>query len=303
MEARQKLVAERQERVDFRSAPGAAYLRAGKLSMARLHELGREKGISAATLRNYFVSLSALEEVAEPWARKQLETRSAVGVAAFGRWYRRDPQSALAFLARNPHASPEAFLQAEREFRVWTQGAQGSSRGVRFDSRLISSITTGQVLASLLGRHAELLRGPELLLTRDIAPALRFVGLDGVIERGGDFGSTTATEHPIGFVELPRFELLQSYGKRAREIWQRASSAATAAAAVLVVFPGPAARRRLLAALPQPVSDPPGAFSGVPHSPTVNTGPSACPIFYRAAEGSGLIIFTSPLTLLRDLGH
>ncbi|HCO54757.1 MAG TPA: hypothetical protein DIT93_07030 [Pelagibacterium sp.] len=275
--------------------------------MARIAEIAREMGINGQTLRNYLVALDALDSVDEPELRAILKNHSAAAVSVFGRWYGRDPQAAYHFLVSNPDVSQSRLLDTEREHRQRDASPTRSRVGARFDDALVGNIAVGRQLDRALGSASQALKGNKSGLVAVQAGPHRFAGLDylilpeGVLRPEGLAGDRYA-----GAITLPRFDRFETYGTRSREIWHRAVSASSLCAIVLVVFPGPAARRRFLDALPDGTTSHEGAhpaFAGLKGAPRAGTGSETRPIWHRAAPGLGLIVLTSPLSLLRDLSH
>lgn len=271
---------------------------------ARIAEIASELGIKSQTLRNYLIALDSIDKIWEPEIREILERQSAAAVSVFGRWYARDAHWAYSFLIANPNATQSHLLAAERAHR--SQAIVTRFRHhPQFDEELVGNISIGPKLTSALDLPGPALKGKKhLIATR--SGVYRFAGLDFLIladEKAEPNGP--ASRAHAGAITLAKFEMLETYGTRAKEIWHRSVSASSVCSCVLVVFPGPAARRRFLHALPSQSDLHKGAssvFAGV-DSPQAGTGAAARPIWHRADPGLGLMIFTSALSLLRDLSH
>ena len=270
--------------------------------MARIGVLAAAFGISAATLRNYLIALDAYEAIDDPDILSILRSYSAVAVAAFGRWYGRDPSEAVHYVRSNPDARLPEFLAAERASR--NPVVLMRKRRPPFNDKLLKDVRLGPRMRAKLPAPI-----PEIAQSRiinQLPPQYRFAGLDHLLVPAIDSPSRDLSPFTLaGAISVPRFDLLETYGQRARGFWQRAISCALVSPLVLVVFPGPAARRRFLGAMPDPVwahSDPRGAASASwADGPTARLDQGAHPIVFVPGVGMGLIVITSLLTLERDL--
>lgn len=272
---------------------------------ARIAEIANEMGIKGQTLRNYLIALDALDKIWEPEIREILERQSAAAVSVFGRWYARDVHRAYSFLIANPNVTQSHLLAAERAHRSQTIVTRFRHRP-QFDEQLVGNISIGPELTRVLSSAGSALKGKKQLVAIRTG-AHRFAGLDFLIlpDEKAELDGRALKGH-AGAITLARFEMLETYGTRAKEIWHRSVSASSVCSCVLVIFPGPAARRRFLHALPPQPDLHKGAksaFAGVDVSPQAGTGAAARPIWHRADPSLGLMIFTSALSLLRDLSH
>lgn len=270
----------------------------GRLS--RIHDIAQDMGIRGATLRNYLIALEGLRSVRDDRAAALLAQHSAVSVAAFCRWVNREPNSAYRFLFQNPKAPLNELLSAERAQRINRYLKAGQKPRPELDEALISQISAGPRFSQALGSPGVHL-GSGAKLWAIIPPRYRFAGLDELILPDRDADPQEMGHFTLaGIIRLPRLAILDDYGKRSKEIWWRASSASAHCPLVLVVFPGLAARRRFLSALPEPI-EPESSFAGLAQAPRAGTGSTLRPIYFRSGPGHGLIVITSPITLLRDL--
>lgn len=271
--------------------------------MAHIAQVAASFGISAATLRNYLIALEAYESVGDPAVQSILRSYSAVAVAAFGRWHARDPFRAARYVLSHPGANLPEFLAAERAARTPVIPHRGRPR---FDDALLNDVRLGQGMRAKLPASI-----PEIAQSRIIdklPPQYRFAGLDHLLLPASAPEVDPHDLWPFGLVgaiSLPRFELIETYQQRARGFWQRAVSCALLCPLVLLVFPGPAARRRFLGALPDPVfahpvTDGEGSAAWA-EGPLAKSSQGSHPIVFVPGPGLGLILATSPLTLRRDL--
>lgn len=305
IEAQRRLRASDDDRFWRREdAPKSRGRPSGKGRLARIHDVARDMGIAGSTLRNYLLALEALGTIPDLQTAEILSQHSAVAVAAFCRWANREPESAYGFIYDYPKASLAELLSAERAHRIHFQWRARRRPRPELDDALIARISAGPQFLAALGQHAAVHLGPGAVLF-DIIPArYRFAGLDQLIVPNRDVDPKLMAPFTLaGTIRLPQLAILDDYGKRSKEIWWRAASASAYCPLVLVVFPGPAARRRFLAALPvssDPAND---SFAGLPQAPQAGTGSTYRPIYFRSGPGHGLIIMTSPLTLLSDLSE
>jgi hypothetical protein len=278
--------------------------RPSKGRLARIHEIARDLNIQGSTLRNYLIALEGLQHLPDQWLVERLSGQSAVGVAAFCRWFARDPYRARSFLKTRPNASLQQLLAAERESRtLWKVHGRRSS--VVLNDELIRRLSIGQALTAALGRKESLPIGePARLLSGTIPQRYRFAGLDQLIVPKSTVELEEVTDAAlIGIIDLPRLELLDSYSRRAREIWWRSLSASTVCPLVILLFPGPAARRRFLGALPLSAVGSGEPFGAVPNSPRAGSGATSRPILFRCQAGAGLLLVTTRLSLPLDIGR
>ncbi|MHA6297910.1 hypothetical protein [Devosia sp. CAU 1758] len=274
----------------------------GKGRLAKIHAIARDLGISGPTLRNYLIALADLEAIRDDKMARLLSQHSAVAVTAFCRWVRRESWSAEEFLRANPRAPLAQLLAAERAQRMHGKQRDGARPRPELNDALISRLSPGPRFLTALGRHSEVRLGPDTVLVEIVPAPYKFAGLDRLITpSGGPDPEKMAPMNVPGAITLPRLAVLDDYAKRSREIWWRASSASALCPLVLVVFPGPAARRRFLGALPSPQGPGKDIFAGLPQAPKSGTGSASRPLFFRTGAGHGLIVITSTLTLERDI--
>lgn len=296
IEAQRRLDAGDSDRFDRQSDRGSP--KRGRL--ARIHDIARDMGISGPTLRNYLIALAGLRGLSDMRAAALLEQHSAVAVATFARWARRAPHSAYDFIYRNPQASLNQLLSAERADRARSHGRAGRRPRPELDDALIARICAGPQFSAALGPNEAVQLGPGAQRWEIIPARYKFAGLDELIVPDGGVDPDAMGQTALaGIIRLPLLSVLDDYGRRSREVWWRATSASVHCPLVLVVFPGPAARRRFLAALPEASEG--ENFAGLVQAPRAGTGSALRSLYFRSAPGLGLIVMTSPLTLLRDL--
>lgn len=272
--------------------------------LARIHEIALDLGIAGPTLRNYLNALAALESFSDPRTAQFLSRQSAVGVMAYYRWARRAPRRAEQFLDDHPYASLTQLLTAEGNDRWRGTPRHGARVRPEFDNALVARLSPGELVQQSLGQHPEVELGPYAVVTQLVPPQYKFAGLDRLIMPSPSRHPETMAPMTIpGAIILPTLAILQDYARRSREIWWRASSASGVCPLVLLVFPGPAARRHFLSALPQPNGAGEGIFAGLSAGPRAGTGTASRSIFFRTGAAQGLIVVTSLLTLERDVAN
>lgn len=290
------------ERLGYGARAGRQPLR-DRGRMAHIGKVAASFGISAATLRNYLIALEAYESVADPAVQSILTSYSAVAVAAFGRWHARDPLRPARYVLSHPDANLPEFLAAERAARA---PVIPNRRRPRLDDELLNDVWLGPRMQAMLPAPI-----PEIAQSRIIdklPPQYRFAGLDHLLLPASSPDVDPHDLWPFGLagaISVPRFELIETYQQRARGFWQRAVSCALLCPLVLLVFPGPAARRRFLGALPDPMfahpmTDGEGSAAWT-EGPLARSNQGSHPIVFVPGPGLGLILATSLLTLRRDL--
>jgi hypothetical protein len=279
--------------------PGPNKPSAPKGRLARIHAIAQDIGLTGPTLRNYLLAFEAMRVIEDLRIVEILSGHTAAAVLAFCRWADRDPSAAYSFLVANPNAPLAKMLAAERAHRTGSQAPRKARP--ELDASVIARIAFGPALRSALDPHTEARLGRSLRLQEIVPADYRFAGLD-LLVTASDHADPTDTQHVVaGAIRLPQWAILDDYAKRAKDIWWRAASASAPCPIVLVVFPGPAARRRFLGALPQSAEATKSVFSGLSRSPLAGSGAGARPLYFRCGPNLGLIVITSVLTLARDL--
>lgn len=284
--------------------------RGGKRSiLVREAELAQHLGLSRGTLRNYRNAEFLVRSIPDPALRRALYRLTAAGAAQMARWLQRDTQAAMTFLLERPIAGPREIIAAEHA----TLSSVRPSGWRRLGSIDQATAKFGALSAPLRWDVGQALQGlpvfrrhdrPALMIKGMVSPKddlARFYRIDRLIpiidrrerEPASIQNWSDSQSAMAAILEIPRYGLLEQYGAEARAIWSRAVSAAVAYPLVLVLFPGPASRRRFLAALPAEL------LNGlVPQKD--RSGKLAAPVFLPA-ECLGGIIVTSRLNALRDI--
>lgn len=277
--------------------------------LVRETDLAQHFRLSRGTLRNYRNAVSLVRSIPDPAVRQALYRLTAAGAAQMARWMQRDRQAAMEFLLDRPVAGPGQIIAAEQA-TLSSVRPRGWRRLGSID-QTIAELGPSPVPLRWDIRQALNDRSPfhlqdwPVLMTKGmVSPKdhlARFYRIDRLIpiidRRDSGLSSMqlcSDSEAPLAaLLEIPRYGLLEQYGAEARAIWSRAVAVAVAYPLVLLVFPGPAARRRFLAALPAEFSEGMAVRQN-------RSGPPGAPLFFPA-ECLGGIIITSRLNALRDI--
>ncbi|QYO77748.1 hypothetical protein [Devosia salina] len=286
--------------------------------LQRESELASRLGVSRATLRHYRDAYVLTNHLPLDLAMRLRREASAVASAALSRWFLEDPDAVLAFL----HQREEI-----------TDAVVRSALGVRTTKRSApakQTLTLEQCLQRLSEPEGSLVTAdPRSVFSmaswRWRREAVRFVGVDPAVAAFYGIRHEAVLEEPMeaaampqlswrkigqkgetagawaGLIEVPSMVMPERYAAEARGIWTRAVAASAHYRVVIIVSPNAGARRQLLSVIPPTAAS---AWLGHPADPERLSGQrkgTSVPIVAGATAGLGLILFSTPFSLLQDL--
>ncbi len=265
--------------------------------LVRETQLAGALGLSRATLRHYRDAVQNVRTLPDWNLRRRLYRESAVAANTMARWFHRDSRGAYEYLYRGWRSDAELIAAAR------------AARSQAFSPRRsdLDQPLQGWLEALLPGRpwrdafeHIFFATDYHPVLAAPRNETARFLGVDFEIRLR--LAEGVPGTPVMAVVEVPRLVLLDRYRQEARPLWTRAVAMSLLYERVVVVFPGPASRRRFLAALPRSAAQ---EWSGHPEDRAALSGvrPSgvSSPIICRPGPAAGIILLSTRIGLKRDL--
>jgi hypothetical protein len=280
--------------------------------LVREAELAERFSLSRGTLRNYRDAQALVRAVPDPKLRRELYRLSASGAAQLVRWLQRDADAAVTFLREHPSAGPRDIIAAEQR-SLLSRGVRGWKRFGSLQEAVARMPAAPMplppdVMDAIKGHR--LLRGsqnvslmPALMAKpgNELAQFYRIDFLIPLVQRLYRTETIIETHEPIAeaaVLESPIFGSLDRYGSEAKSIWARAVTAASVYPLVGLVFPGPASRRRFVAALPSELTS--GADQ---NKRKIGLQDALDSDLLLPASGMGHIFVTTRLNIVYDLNE
>lgn len=231
--------------------------------LVREAELAKRFSLSRGTLRNYRDAQKLVRSVPDPKLRRELYRLSASGAAQLVRWLQRDADAAVMFLNEHPAAGPREIIAAEQRAML-SKGVRGWKRLGGLEEAAARLPATPMPLPRevvdaiqshrLLHHSHSVALMPGLMAKPGNGKLASFYRIDFLIPLVHRFTEDIMETHEqvaeAAVLDIPIFGSLDRYGIEAKSIWARAVAAASVYPLVALIFPGPAARRRFVAALP-----------------------------------------------------
>ncbi|MAN75938.1 MAG: hypothetical protein CML24_01750 [Rhizobiales bacterium] len=264
-------------------------------ALVRESTLADRFGLSRATFRHYRDAVQIVRATFHPSDRHLVFTQSAVAANALARWWQHDPDGMWLFLHERRGSSDREILAAARQAKARSQGTRSNSG---LEELIVRALNTGPSKPQFAVDAGSGLID-ELGVRMVSGETQRFLGVS--LELCGQSAVAHEQTGAIGLIEVPRLVTLERYRQEARSLWTRAVAASLVYPMLVLVFPGPAARRRFLSAVPAEARGAQLAYKSNIGDGGRKERCASRPLVFRPTPQTGMIMVSTRLGLAVDI--